>query len=715
MLGILLVNMLSFSGYFYTPTREMGGAHRLVTLSIQFVAQAKFYTLFSFLFGWGAAIQMRRAAERRRSFAPFYVRRLAILLIVGLVHAILIWEGDILVNYALLGFVLLMFRKRSDSLVLAVAMVCILIPVLLSAPGPGRSIREWHVALIAPLRRQMMAGHQANVYIEGGYRDAVLHRLKAARFSYASFPDWAPHLLGMFLLGLYVGRRRLFTSISAHVSLFRRVMWSTLAVGLIFNFIFVAASDNPDLFPTAYQELATRGARTLAGSALSLFYISGVALLTRKTSWMSQLSRLAFVGRMALSNYLLQSIICTLLFYGYGLGLYRKLGPAITIFLTLLLFRMQITFSAWWLERYRFGPAEWLWRSLTYGRPQPIKAEPGRIVRVAGGTTGAIQGHGAFFNGVIFIMRRLAFIVTVAFAIVYFCTVGLKLSGNSRLPVGQPRRTIWDIANPAFAESIRFFEDLSAGELGVVDPGISDRERQPAIQLLATAYGDSARVLIVSVGLATVIGVAVGVLAAAWRRSELVLPILTTTVVGVSIPSFLLALLLQIGSVKFYQQTGIRLVLFGPKLSHASSLLPRIALPALVLVARPLAHITRVTFVSVSEVLDKDYVRTARAKGVREILVLWDHVLRNAAVRVATAVVVSLRFALGSLVVVEVFFDWPGLGVTMLNGIFQRQTAVVAGAALGLGVTFLLLNMSLDLIYRVIDPRLRSHNHGGTA
>jgi uncharacterized protein len=712
-LGILLVNMLSFSGYFYTPTREMGAAHRLATLLIQFVAQAKFYTLFSFLFGWGMAIQMRRAAQRGKPFGQFYVRRLIILLLIGLVHAILIWEGDILVNYALLGLPLLFFRKRSDRTILIAAVVCILIPVLLSTPGPAALVREWHAGLVAPLRQHMMEGHQANVYLEGSYLEATVHRLKSAGFGYASFVYWAPHIFGMFLLGLCVGRRGIFHDISAHLPLFRRALWGGLVVGLVFNVIFVAASDYPGLFPLTYQELATRGARTIAGSALCLFYVSGIVLLTRKGTWRAWLSPLTFVGRAALSNYLFQSIICTLLFYGYGIGLYRKLGPAITIFLTLLLFRVQIGLSAWWLERYRFGPVEWLWRSLTYG-PQPWKAEPGQSIRIAGASTDVAESHGVFLNGVFFVLQRLAFIAAVAFAIVYFCTVGLQLSGNSRLPVSQQRRSVWDVANPALVETIDFFEDLSRWDLGPVAPGVSERDWQPATQVLTSAYGDSARLLIVAVGVAAVIGIAAGALAAARRHSALALPMLTVTVVGMSIPSFFLALLIQIGSIAFYRRTGIRLVLFGSHLRGARSLLPKMALPALVLVARPLAHITRVTFVALSEVLEQEYVRTARAKGLREILVFWNHVLRNAGVSILTAVVVSLRFALGSLPVAEIFFDWPGLGITMLNGIFQRETSVVAGAALGLGITFLLINLSLDLIYRVIDPRLRTQNNGGT-
>jgi ABC-type dipeptide/oligopeptide/nickel transport system permease component len=137
-----------------------------------------------------------------------------------------------------------------------------------------------------------------------------------------------------------------------------------------------------------------------------------------------------------------------------------------------------------------------------------------------------------------------------------------------------------------------------------------------------------------------------------------------------------------------------------------------VTFPALVLAARPTAHITRVTFVTISEVLEREFIRTARAKGLDSRLVFLRHTLPNAGVSVLTAVVVSLRFALGSLPVVEVFFDWQGLGVTMLNGIRGRNLNVVAGAALSLGITFMLINLVLELLYRAIDPRLRVQDGG---
>jgi uncharacterized protein len=712
-LGILLVNMLSFSGYPYTSGAEMGTVDRVATLLIRFVAQAKFYTLFSFLFGWGTVIQMRRAAARGGSFAPFYVRRMVTLLLIGLLHTVLIWDGDILVTYAVLGLALLLFRKRSSKFILVAAVVSILVPLLLSTPGPAESVRAWHAGLVAPLRQQVVQAHQANVYAQGSYVEAVSLRVKATVLGYTNLMYWAAHILGMSLLGTYVGRRRIFQNVTEHLPLVRRVLWSSLIMGLTLNTIFVLATDSPAIVPSRYQDLATRGARALAGSALCLSYVCSIVLLTQRRSWLQRLSPLAYVGRTALSNYLLQSVICTFLFYGYGLGLYRKLGPAITVVVTLLLFRAQVSLSTWWLERHRFGPVEWLWRSLTYGSRQLWRSEDTDSLGVVGRSADAIEVPSTVLASVSFLLNRLAFIAAVAFAVVFFCTVGVRLGVNSRVS-GEQRRTVWDVANPSVSESVDFFSDLFRGDLGLVGPGISERAWQPATRVLAAAYMDSVRLLIVAVGLAALIGVLVGSLAAVWRHSALSLPALTLTVVGVSVPSFLLSLLIQTGSIEFYKATGIRLFLFGPALGDAKSLLPKMALPVLVLFVRPVAHITRVTFVSLSDVLERDYVRTARAKGQREALVFWNHALRNAAVSILTAVVVSFRFALGSLPVAEIFFDWPGLGVTMLNGIFARDATVVAGAALGLGVTFLMINMALDLIYRVIDPRLRGHGNGGT-
>ncbi|MFO7740921.1 MAG: hypothetical protein R6X31_01285 [Anaerolineae bacterium] len=210
-------------------------------------------------------------------------------------------------------------------------------------------------------------------------------------------------------------------------------------------------------------------------------------------------------------------------------------------------------------------------------------------------------------------IQRLALIGVVAFGIVYFCALGLRLSANSRLRVDQEPYTIRDVAGPALEETVGFFEALSRGNLGLVPPGISGRDWASTTDVLVNAYIHSAWLLIVVIGAAAVAGITSGAITAAWRHSAMSLPMLTLTVVGVSIPSFFLALLIQIGSIEFYRRTGIRVVFLGPHPGGGSSLLPRIALPALVLIARPLAHISRVTYVSLSEVLECDFDRTARA------------------------------------------------------------------------------------------------------
>jgi uncharacterized protein len=729
-LGILLFNMMSFSGSLHTPLQQMTPIHRAATLFIKFVAQAKFYTLFSFLFGWGMSIQMERAASRGARFAPLYLRRLFTLLLIGLAHAILIWDGDILVIYALLGLPLLLFRKLSEKAILVAAVVCILIPVLISAPiEPIEAFLQAYTQAADHLYQATMAGYQANVYVEGTYLEATLHRWNESIYGYTQFIYWATHIFGMFLLGLYVGRRKILHHASEHLPLFRRVLVIGLIVGLPLNLLFVAVTHSPGLVPADYFALATRGARTIAGSVLSMVYASAIVLLAQKQEWRNRLAPLASVGRMALSNYLSHSIFCTLIFYGYGLGLYGRFGPAITLILTLIIYRAQVSLSGWWLFHYRFGLAEWLWRTLTYFKLQPLKPERARasqfeqaLKHSAKQAIAPIQETDAKGDALepsppadwlIFMLRRLAFIAVVAFAIVYFCALGLNLTANSTAPVNSPRNAL-DMVEPAFEETIEFFGDALNGDLGYVIQGVTQRTQVPVMELLAATFTQSASLLAVSIGVAAVIGVMAGGVAATRRHSAISLSTLTLTIVGVSIPSFFLALLFQVADIRFYQNTGMGLFpVYGISGHRTASLLPQVVAPALVLAARPLAHITRVTFVSISEILNRDYIRTARAKGLGPSVVYWRHTLRNAGVSIFTAVVISLRFALGSLPVVEIFFQWPGMGITMYNAINARDTTVVTVLALALGVTFLLVSLLADLLYRLIDPRLRMQTNGG--
>jgi peptide/nickel transport system permease protein len=177
---------------------------------------------------------------------------------------------------------------------------------------------------------------------------------------------------------------------------------------------------------------------------------------------------------------------------------------------------------------------------------------------------------------------------------------------------------------------------------------------------------------------------------------------LTLTIIGISLPSFFVALLLQ--RIVIWQTNNFGRSLsvggFGWDVEH-------MLLPVLVLSARPLAYLTRSSFLSLGHIMQEDFIRTAFAKGLRRPTVINVHALRNIAVPVLTAIGVSLRFSLGTLPVVEFFFGWPGMGYYLINAIDGRQTPVVVALAFIIGATLLSVNLLLDVIYRWVDPRLR--------
>jgi len=183
-------------------------------------------------------------------------------------------------------------------------------------------------------------------------------------------------LLGRFLLGFVAGRRRLFHDAPQHLPFFRKLLgWSFLVgalgtgTGLVVQHLMRQKMIDPQS-PWMGLMLAVRQFNELG---LAAFYVSGLVLLFQRARWQRVLLVLAPVGRMALTNYLSQTVLGLLVYYGFGLGLIGKLGPVASIGLPLVLFSAQVAFSHWWLARFRFGPAEWAWRSLTYGKAQPMR------------------------------------------------------------------------------------------------------------------------------------------------------------------------------------------------------------------------------------------------------------------------------------------------------------------------------------------------------
>ncbi len=386
--GILLVNMHLFSH----PVQELLIGYgevgplldRVAALGIQVLAESKFYPIFSFLFGLGIALQIQRAEERGTPTHPLFVRRLSFLLLIGLAHAVFVWVGDILVLYAVLGTILLLFyRKRSPQALLVWAGVFLAMAVLLPAglsglamlakltPAGAAEVSASFAASDAGLRAE--AAQAAVIYSAGSFAEITAQRLSDLRLMYSVAIFLAFNAFAMFLFGLYAGRRGVFRDIPAHTPLLKKIFWWGCALGLSSSFAHAMVSHGPEFALPTWLDILTDSARTLGAPVLALGYIAGLTLLLQQAAWRARLWPLAAVGRMALTNYLMQSLIATSLFYGYGFGHFGQIGPGLGILITVAIYGLQIPLSVWWLRHFQYGPVEWLWRTLTYLRPQPFR------------------------------------------------------------------------------------------------------------------------------------------------------------------------------------------------------------------------------------------------------------------------------------------------------------------------------------------------------
>lgn len=381
--GIFVFNMSSFAGYAYALQGHDTALARGIMVVIRFLIEAKFYSLFSFLFGWGMATQLLRAENRGSNFLSVYRRRLLVLLLIGAIHGILIWTGDILTTYALIGFVLLLFRKRSGRVLWVGALLALAYALVINLP-PLQGVREWYFDLIGRLNFPF----NQDVYVTGTFIQITRERLYEYIRYNLSTPFFLGQILTMFLLGLFVGKRRILENLAheENQEWLKQVWRAGLFWGFLLNGLYAAASlwSYQGLWPAGitpeWQRFITVACRTLGAPLLTLFYLTTIIYLYQGNIWRKQLDRLAPVGRMALSNYLFQSTLSTLIFYNYGLGLYGQIGPEFGLILVFIIYGLQLRLSKWWLEHYTMGPAEWVWRTLTYGQRPPFRLGVDRSV-----------------------------------------------------------------------------------------------------------------------------------------------------------------------------------------------------------------------------------------------------------------------------------------------------------------------------------------------
>lgn len=335
----------------------------------------KFYTFFSFLFGLSFALQMGSKSFTISRFAW----RLVILGLIGIIHS-LHWRGDILSIYFVVGFVMILFRNSSDKLLVVLSFL-----LILNVPSRIREGYLYAVPSLPPTQQEQKVYEQkTQAYwdmLKGGNYGELLKANVTAftdkfQFQYESGRIYIT--LGYFLLGLLAGRRKWFSSFTENKIFFKKWLkisgFATLGIiaiaiplGILFgngepkpwfNFVMGSLFDAHSMF-------------------LTFFYVIGMAFLFQKNSWQAMLHHFAVIGKLALTTYLSQTLIGIILFYGIGFNLIGEVNPWICLLLTIPVFGLQVWFSHWWLSRFNYGPVEWLWRSLTYLKWQPLERQQG--------------------------------------------------------------------------------------------------------------------------------------------------------------------------------------------------------------------------------------------------------------------------------------------------------------------------------------------------
>lgn len=377
--GILAVNIQFFaSPYAGTglpdPVSD-GGLDEAARWLVAVGFETKFYLLFSFLFGYGLTIQMERAAARGARFAPRFARRLLGLAVLGALHAVFLFAGDILVTYAVLGVPLLLLRDIAPGRAVRVAATLVgALAAAYASLAVGASLAggEAFDLGIAPeeIRRALDAyrGDPAAVI---GQR---LQELPAAAALELLFQ--APNAFAMFLVGLAAGKWRLLQDPGHHAPRSRRLRGVGLGIGIPGAVAYAAAGLLAPP-PGEVRLLAGLAVDAVTAPALAGAFLAGVLLLAQRPLGARVLRWFVPAGRLSLTNYLLQSAVCAFLFTGYGLGLMGRLGPAAVFALAGAIFALQLLLSAWWGRRFVIGPAEWLLRWVTYLQRPALRRSTG--------------------------------------------------------------------------------------------------------------------------------------------------------------------------------------------------------------------------------------------------------------------------------------------------------------------------------------------------
>ena len=383
--GVFLVNFTAFAGAPIMATEQQLLSLPTAPLDLTlfdvlwWLFTDKANTLFAFLFGLGFALQLQRLEERGVDFEALYRRRLSVLLVIGVVHFFFFWTWDILHLYALAGFLLLPLRRLSNRALLIAG-------VLLAAfgrttqkalaefgtPGGWSGVPGGYADSDVLLRQQISESgdyfHLVNNFFEWVFIDYLASGL---------ILGWLLYALGRFLIGAWVGRHGWVTHAADFLPGWRRLLRVALPAGLVFEGIATLLAKSPWLPEWEHRDFLAAALHLLAVPVLAVGYVAGLVVAFHGDLGRRLLAPFAAVGRMALTNYLTQSLVFGFVLFGIGpgLALAGRIGTTAIVGIAIGVFAVQILVSRWWLDRYAIGPAEWMWRALTYGERPAMKRE----------------------------------------------------------------------------------------------------------------------------------------------------------------------------------------------------------------------------------------------------------------------------------------------------------------------------------------------------
>jgi len=382
-LGILIMNIQSYalpaSAYInptsYDPSSLVNYDLWVYLLSHIF-ANGKFLAIFSMLFGAGIIMISNKAKKEQMRSGELQSKRLLWLLIIGILHAYLLWYGDILVAYAICGFFMFMFRSRRAKTLFRLGILFLVIGSAISLVL-GYSVPFWELAEFEQLRADIWLptaeshAEEIEFYRSNWERQMFLRAPKAFEMQTVVFlSDTFWKVSGLMLLGMAFYKKRVFTAKQSRKYYRKMVIYGIglglplVAIGLIVNFHYDWEFRKSYYY---FSQLNYWGSVLMA-----IGYIGFIMILVKlnATNWI--FTRLSQVGKLALTNYLMQSVICSFIFYGHGMAMFADLDRAFLALIVLAIWLIQIAFSHFWLSFFRFGLFEWVWRSLTYGKFQPM-------------------------------------------------------------------------------------------------------------------------------------------------------------------------------------------------------------------------------------------------------------------------------------------------------------------------------------------------------